>query len=121
MVPRKTDGWFVEWGSRSYLREAQEAGIQVLLYEPRFLHAKMLVCDNAICTCGSTNLDFRSFLNNFEANTFVYDETVALQMQHVFLRDAELSTPLASLPKRIRPRFFTRLGESVMRLLSPLL
>lgn len=121
MVPRKTDGWFVEWGSRSYLREAQEAGIQVLLYEPRFLHAKMLVCDNAICTCGSTNLDFRSFLNNFEANTFVYDETVALQMQHVFLRDAELSTPLASMPKRIRPRFFTRLGESVMRLLSPLL
>jgi hypothetical protein len=42
-------------------------------------------------------------------------------MQHVFLRDAELSTPLASLQKRIHPHFFTRLGESVMRLLSPLL
>ena len=121
MVPRKTDGWFVEWGSRSYLREAQEAGIQILLYEPRFLHAKMLVCDDQICTCGSTNLDFRSFLNNFEANTFVYDETVAQQMQHVFLHDAELSTPLASLQRRMHPCFFTRLGESVMRLLSPLL
>jgi len=121
MVPRKTDSWFVEWGSRSYLREAQEAGIQILLYEPRFLHAKMLVCDDHICTCGSTNIDFRSFLNNFEANTFVYDDVVAKQMQHIFLHDAELSTPLASLPKRIHPRFFTRLGESVMRLLSPLL
>jgi cardiolipin synthase len=121
MVPRKTDGWFVEWGSRPYLREAQEAGIQILLYEPRFLHAKMLVCDDYICTCGSTNIDFRSFLNNFEANTFVYDEAVARRMQHVFLHDAELSTPLASMPKRIHPRFFTRLGESVMRLLSPLL
>ena len=121
MVPRKTDGWFVEWGSRSYLREAQEAGIRILLYEPRFLHAKMLVCDDNICTCGSTNIDFRSFLNNFEANTFVYDETVALRMKHIFLHDEELSTPLASLPKRIHPSFFTRLGESVMRLLSPLL
>lgn len=121
MVPRKTDGWFVEWGSRSYLREAQEAGVRILLYEPRFLHAKMLVCDDNICTCGSTNIDFRSFLNNFEANTFVYDETVALRMKHIFLHDEELSTPLASLPKRIHPRFFTRLGESVMRLLSPLL
>jgi cardiolipin synthase len=121
MVPRKTDGWFVEWGSRSYLREAQEAGVRILLYEPRFLHAKMLVCDDNICTCGSTNIDFRSFLNNFEVNTFVYDETVALRMKHIFLHDEELSTPLASLPKRIHPRFFTRLGESVMRLLSPLL
>ena len=121
MVPRKTDGWLVEWGSRSYLREAQEAGIQILLYEPRFLHAKMLVCDDLICTCGSTNLDFRSFLNNFEANTFVYDEFVAQQMKHMFLHDAELSTPLVSLPQRIHPRFFTRLRESVMRLLSPLL
>ena len=121
MVPRKTDGWFVEWGSRSYLREAQEAGIRILLYEPRFLHAKMLVCDDNICTCGSTNIDFRSFLNNFEANTFVYDEAVALRMKHIFLHDEELSAPLASLPKRIHPSFLTRLGESVMRLLSPLL
>jgi cardiolipin synthase len=121
MIPRKTDGWFVEWGSRSYLREAQEAGIQILLYEPRFLHAKMLVCDNQISTCGSTNIDFRSFLNNFEANTFVYDETVAKQMKHIFLHDAELSTPLTNLPRRIHPSFFARLGESIMRLLSPLL
>ena len=121
MVPRKTDGWFVEWGSRSYLREAQEAGIQVLLYEPRFLHAKMLLCDDHFCTCGSTNIDFRSFLNNFEANTFIYDEAVALQMKDIFLQDAKQSTPLTSLPKRIHPNFLTRLGESVMRLLSPLL
>ena len=121
MVPRKTDGWFVEWGSRSYLREAQEAGIQILLYEPRFLHAKTLVCDDHTTTCGSTNIDFRSFLNNFEANTFVYDETVALQMKDIFLRDARQSTPLSSLPKRLHPKFLVRLGESVMRLLSPLL
>lgn len=121
MVPRKTDGWFVEWGSRSYLREAQEAGIQILLYEPRFLHAKTLVCDDHTTTCGSTNIDFRSFLNNFEANTFVYDEAVALQMKDVFLRDARQSIPLSSLPKRLQPKFLVRLGESIMRLLSPLL
>jgi cardiolipin synthase len=103
------------------LREAQEAGIQILLYEPRFLHAKTLVCDDHTTTCGSTNIDFRSFLNNFEANTFVYDEAVALQMKDVFLRDARQSTPLSSLPKRLQPKFLVRLGESVMRLLSPLL
>ena len=122
MVPRKTDGWFVEWGSRSYLREAHEAGIHVLLYDDnKFLHAKMLVSDDSLCTCGSTNIDFRSFENNFESNTFIYDKEVAQQMKQVFLHDAEKAVPLANLPKRIHPRFFLRLGESFMRLLSPLM
>ena len=121
MVPHKTDGWFVEWGSRSYLREAQEAGIQILLYEPQFLHAKMMVCDDGISTCGSTNIDFRSFLNNFESNLFVYDEAVALQMKEVFLHDAETTIPLTSLSRRLHPRFMVRLCESFTRLLSPLL
>ena len=121
MVPRKTDGWFVEWGSRSYLREAQEAGIQILLYEPRFLHAKMMVCDDQVCTCGSTNIDFRSFLNNFEANLFVYGEETAQRLKAVFLRDADQSLSLAALQGRMHPRFFSRLGESLARLLSPLL
>jgi len=121
MVPRKTDGWFVEWGSRSYLREAQQAGIQILLYEPRFLHAKTMVTDDDLCTCGSTNIDFRSFLNNFEANMFVYDKETAQRLKAVFLRDAEQSVLFSSISERMFPRFFTRLGESFARLLSPLL
>ena len=121
MVPNNTDGWFVEWASRSYLREAHEAGIQVMLYDAQFLHAKVLVSDDSLCTCGSTNIDFRSFENNFESNAFIYDKNVAQQMKQVFLHDAELAVPLANMPSRIRPRFFTRLGESFMRLLSPLM
>ena len=38
-----------------------------------------------------------------------------------FLRDARQSTPLSTLGKRLHPKFFVRLGESIMRLLSPLL
>ena len=121
LVPRRTDGWFVEWGSRSYLREAQAAGITVSLYEAAFLHSKLLVCDDSICTCGSTNIDFRSFENNFEANVFCYDEALALQMKEVFLRDEQSSVSLSSLPERMHPRFLPRLGESLTRLLSPLL
>jgi len=121
LVPRKTDGWFVEWGSRSYLREAQTAGITVSLYQGAFLHSKLLVSDDSICSCGSTNIDFRSFENNFEANVFCYDEELAVKMKEVFLSDAQSSVPLASLPERMHPRFFPRLGESLTRLLSPLL
>ena len=87
LCPRRSDARFVEWASRSYLREAYEAGVQVYLYETGFLHSKMMVCDDSLTTCGSTNVDFRSFENNFEANAFIYDEGTALRMKNIFLKD----------------------------------
>jgi cardiolipin synthase len=80
----------------------------------------MLVCDDAITTCGSTNLDFRSFENNFEANIFFFDEGVAMRMKTIFLRDLEQSVLLKDLKKRMRNNFLVRLWESVTRMLSPL-
>lgn len=121
LVPRKNDSWFVEWAGRSYLREAHQAGITVRLYTAGFLHSKLMVCDDNVCTCGSTNVDFRSFENNFEANLFMYGEAVALEMKEIFLHDEAESVALASLPERIQPRFFVRLWESLVRMLSPLM
>ncbi len=120
LCPMYCDARFVEWASRSYLREVTEAGVQVNLYKTGFLHSKLMVCDDAITTCGSTNLDFRSFENNFEANIFFYDEGVALRMKKVFLRDMEQSVLLTQVPSRMHGGFFVRLWESVTRMLSPL-
>ena len=120
LCPRYSDARFVEWASRSYLREIQEAGVQVSLYKPGFLHSKLMVCDDAITTCGSTNLDFRSFENNFEANIFFYDEGIALRMKKVFLDDEKQSVLLKDVPGRMNSGFFVRLWESVTRMLSPL-
>ena len=120
ICPMHSDARFVEWASRSYLREAVEAGVQVSLYKPGFLHSKLLVCDDAIATCGSTNLDFRSFENNFEANIFYYGEEVALKMKDVFLKDMEQSVLLTSVPSRVSRKIVVRLWESLTRMLSPL-
>ena len=121
LVPQTNDTWFSEWASRSYLREAAEAGIKVGLYTPGFLHSKLMVCDDSISTCGSANVDFRSFENNFEANVFLYDEGIARQMKQLFLDDEAESVQFASLSERARPRFHVRLWESLVRLLSPLM
>ena len=120
LCPMYSDARFVEWASRSYLREVVEAGVQVSLYKPGFLHSKLMVCDDAITTCGSTNLDFRSFENNFEANIFFYDEGVALRMKKVYLDDEKQSILLTDVPGRMNRGFFKRLWESVTRMLSPL-
>lgn len=121
LVPIRNDSWFVEWAARSYLREAQQAGISVSLYTVGFLHSKLMVCDDSVCTCGSANVDFRSFENNFEANIFMYGEEVATRMKQIFIDDEASSVALSSLSERIRPRFLVRLCESLIRMLSPLM
>ena len=70
MLPARTDSKIIEWAGRSYVQAALEAGVMISFYCAGFNHSKLLVCDDSLCTCGSTNVDFRSFENNFEANVF---------------------------------------------------
>ena len=121
LVPLRSDTKFVEWASRSYLREVEEAGIKVCLYTAGFLHSKLLVSDDNISTCGSTNIDFRSFENNFESNMFFYGEEMATRLRDIFLDDERRSMALSDLPERMNPRFVKRLWESLVRLMSPVM
>lgn len=121
MCPMESDSHLTDWASRPYLRELHEAGARVLLYRPGFLHSKLMVIDDALATCGSTNVDVRSFENNFEANLFLYDTETARRLRDVFLADEQHCQPLSDLPRRLHPRFLPRLWESLVRLCSPLL
>lgn len=121
LVPLHGDAHFTEWAGRSYLREALDAGVRVSLYDAGFLHSKLMVVDDALSTCGSTNVDFRSFENNFEANIFIYDQPTAASVRQLFLDDEQHAVALASLPRRCNPSFAVRLCESFCRLLAPLM
>ena len=121
LVPKENDSWFVEWAGRSYLREVQKAGIRVEFYTAGFLHSKLMVCDDTISTCGSTNVDFRSFENNFEANVFFYGHETAMAIKQLFIADEEQSVPMKELRRYSRPTFIARLTESLLRLLAPLM
>lgn len=70
----------------SYYDSLLEAGVQVHLYEPHFLHAKHLTIDDHIAFIGSTNIDIRSFALNAEINLLVYDEAVVKELQAVQAR-----------------------------------
>mgnify|MGYP002623920345 FL=1 len=120
IVPLRSDARFVEWASRSYLREVAEAGVRVWLYADGFLHSKFMVVDDSLCTCGSTNIDFRSFENNFESNIIIYDAAMASRFRDVFLSDQHHARQLSDVPERLHPPFLKRLLESLTRLLAPL-
>lgn len=121
MIPRHGDSHLLTWASISYIFEVAEAGVKVYFYNEGFNHSKLLVSDDSLSTCGSTNIDFRSFENNFEANMFFYDRATALRIKQVFLDDQYRCVPLEEADTVLRRPFLRRLWESVVRLLSPLL
>ena len=121
MIPRKADAKLVEWASRSYVMEAIEAGVKVYLYMGGFNHSKLLVSDDNLCTVGSTNIDFRSFENNFEANAFFYDEEMAQRIKAIYLKDESQSILVDDVSYFVKRPFMKRTFESIVRLLSPLL
>jgi len=121
MVPRHCDARLIEWASRSYFAKVLEAGAKICVYEAGFNHSKMLVSDDTIATCGSTNIDFRSFENNFESNVFFYDTQMAQRFKQIFLADACHCTIIDSSTSLPRQSLIRRIWESLMRLLAPLL
>ena len=121
MVPRHCDARLIEWASRSYFAKVLEAGVKICVYEAGFNHSKMLVSDDTISTCGSTNIDFRSFENNFESNVFFYDTQMAQRFKQIFLADACHCTIIDSSTPLPRQSIFRRIWESLMRLFAPLL
>lgn len=118
MVPLRGDSKIIDIAQRTWLKEVMEAGVKVYCYKAGFNHSKILVTDDSLCTCGSTNIDFRSFEHDFESNIFFYDREMALRMKQVYLHDEHDSFLLSRVSRR---PFLTRLWESLVRLLSPLL
>ncbi len=120
MIPEHADKRLLTWASRSYLYDVIRAGVRVYLYRNGFLHSKTLVCDDTLMSCGSTNIDFRSFERNFEVNAFVYDREAALRMKEAF-REDESHCRMLNLETWETRSIWCRVAESSIRLLSPLL
>ncbi len=120
MVPQKLDVHFVNTAARSYFADIMRAGVKIFLYQPAFLHAKMMVVDDFITVIGSANMDFRSFEHNFEVNAYLYDKEITGKMKNLFLEDQQNCKQIILKEWKKRPRI-EKFKESVMRMFSPLL
>ena len=120
MIPEKPDSKILRWGNDSYIEDALRAGIRIYMYKNGFLHSKCVVADDDWCTVGSSNMDQRSFDNNFEVNAFIYDEAVAKEVKTQFFVDAEHCRELNIEEWRERP-LYKKCLESATRIISPIL
>ena len=120
MLPMRADNRLTHWASCSYLDDILQAGVKVYFYRKGFLHSKLMVSDDLFSTVGSTNFDFRSFEQNFEVNSFMYNQDTALKMKEIFLADQRECVQLYLKNWEKRP-WSDKALESVVKLMAPLL
>lgn len=121
MLPSRGDrGVTVQLASRSYVGDLLSAGVRVFFYKKGYLHSKAIVSDDRVSTIGSSNMDVRSFEQNFEVNGFIYDKPVALELKQAFLADMQECDEIKAGEWYKRPKSKAFM-ESLARLLSPLL
>ena len=121
MIPTHGDkGILPPLASRSYVKAILKSGARIFLYDNGYLHSKAIVADDEIVTIGSTNIDWRSFEQNFEANGFIYDVSLARKMKAVFLEDVRYCREIF-LDQWGQRSIWEKFKESFARLFSPIL
>lgn len=120
MIPAKSDSKLLQLATYSYVTRCLKAGIKVYSYTPGMLHAKSMTVDNSFATAGSTNFDFRSFENNFEANLLIYDREINARFRDIFFADLQKCRKLKYSEWKSRP-LPQRALESLVRLFAPIL
>jgi phosphatidylserine/phosphatidylglycerophosphate/cardiolipin synthase-like enzyme len=71
---------------RRYYTSLLASGVRIFEYQPRFLHAKVLLCDHWT-SMGSSNVDRWNFRWNLEANQEIDDAEFARAVQARFELD----------------------------------
>jgi phosphatidylserine/phosphatidylglycerophosphate/cardiolipin synthase-like enzyme len=120
LVPgRLTDHPMVRHAARRFFGKMLYNDVRIFEFQPRVLHAKMVVCDNWV-SIGSSNLDRWSFKWNLEANQEIEDAVFADQAAALYERDCEQSEELDHRTWLRRGRL-NRLWESYAGTLDRLL
>lgn len=120
IIPKKGDSFVVQQASLSFLKPLMKRGVKVYLYEKGFIHAKTITVDDKLAFIGTVNLDYRSFMINFEITSVIENATLLQQMSEQFDRDKE-DSELLTLEKWENRPWYNRAFASICRLLAPIL
>ena len=71
----------------------REAGVKIYRYQPGFMHQKVLLADDDLSIVGSINLDYRSFILNFELSVAVASRAFAHRVEAMLEADFARAKP----------------------------
>jgi cardiolipin synthase A/B len=123
LVPGElTDHPAIRHASRRHYARLLRGGVRIFEYRPRFIHAKLAVCDAWVST-GSTNFDRWNLHWNLDANQEIDDPVFAFQARQQIEQDFALSEELYYASWLQRPlylRFLEWLNGQLARWLDRL-
>ncbi|KJK24176.1 cardiolipin synthetase [Burkholderiaceae bacterium 16] len=120
VLSQRIDQRFTQAAQEAYFGVLLDAGVQIHLYRPAFLHAKHVTIDDEVAMVGSTNMDIRSFALNAEAALVIYDREVVARMREIQRRYLASSEPVVRAVWQQRP-LHTRTWQNLCRLADSLL
>ncbi len=91
ILPSHSDSAVVFYAGRAHYTGLLEGGVKLYERQGALLHAKTAVIDGVWSTVGSTNLDWRSFMDNDEINAVILGREFAQKMQAMFATDLKAS------------------------------
>jgi cardiolipin synthase len=94
VLPGFSDFWAPVYAGRSHYRELLAAGVRIFEWHDALMHAKTAVIDSEWVSIGSTNLDWRSFVHNYEADVIVRDAGFARELERRFQFDLKASVEI---------------------------
>jgi cardiolipin synthase len=89
VLPGFSDFWAPVYAGRSHYDALLGAGVRIFEWHDALLHAKTAVIDSHWGSIGSTNLDWRSLVHNYEADVVVYDAGFARELEQRFALDVD--------------------------------
>ena len=119
ICPHIPDKWYVHLVTRSYYAPLLRAGVRIYEYTPGFIHSKTFVCDDVYGVCGTINLDYRSLFLHHECAVWMYRSSAVADMKSAFLDALGKSEEIT--PEIYRRPWYIRLGQSLLRVLAPLM
>ncbi len=94
LVPGASDIPTLQPLSRAGYRPLLAAGVRVFEWNGTMLHAKTAVADGVWARVGSTNLNFASWMHNWELDIAIEDPGFAAQMAALYERDLARTTEI---------------------------
>ncbi len=94
ILPGSSDSALVLQAGRSHYATLLAGGVKIYERQAAVLHAKTAVVDGVWACVGSSNLDWRSALDNDEINAVILGRAYGSQMQAAFSRDVAASTAI---------------------------
>ncbi|WPJ97400.1 phospholipase D-like domain-containing protein [Coraliomargarita algicola] len=120
ILPLKSNQRLTDIARYHYLRELDQAGIDIQFYTPRMMHGKLILADGIVAMTGSANIDMRSLFVNFEIGQLHYtpsDIAILTQWAESLEKDC-ISYREAIRDRKILPN---RMLEDLVHLIAPML